>query len=242
VRALGRPPDVVFTGEEYGPRYAELMGARHVATDRAREPEPFNGTAIRANPQAHLDWLDPHVRAHYVARVCVIGAESTGKTSLARDLSEHYGVGFVGEFGRFYTEAMPDPSRYRWRTSDFRLIAAAQAALEDDAARWAPAPLICDTNPFVTAVFHEAYLGRTDPELEVAASARPYHLLVVCDPETPFEQDHTGLRHEGERRWWMHRRYCDYAASNGATAVYVTGSRDERRAQAAEAVDGLIGR
>jgi HTH-type transcriptional repressor of NAD biosynthesis genes len=240
--ALRQAPDVVFTSEDYGPRYATAMGAKHVRVDRGAERGGFNATAIRANPQAHLDWLDPHVRSHYVARVCVLGAESTGKTTLARDLAQHYGVGFVGEFGRFYTEAMPDPARYRWQTSDFRIIAEAQAALEDDAARWTPSPLICDTNPFVTAVFHEAYLGRPDPELEAAVRDRPYHLFLLCDPETPFEQDHTGLRHDGERRAWMHRRYCEYAGSHGASVAHVAGSRADRREQAAEAIDRLIGR
>jgi HTH-type transcriptional regulator, transcriptional repressor of NAD biosynthesis genes len=238
---IGRAPDLVFTSEDYGPRYAASMDAEHIRIDRSREPEGFNATAIRADPQAHLDWLDPPVRAHYVARVCVIGAESTGKTTLAMDLAEHYGVGFVGEFGRYYTEAMPEPARYRWQTADFRLIARAQAALEDDAARWTPAPLICDTNPFVTAVFHEAYLGRPDPDLEMAARARPYHLFVLCDLETPFEQDHTGLRHEGERRTWMHQRCRDYVESHGAAVVHAAGSREDRLNQATQAVDRVIG-
>lgn len=240
IGALGRPPDVVFTSEDYGPRFAALMEAEHVMVDRERTTAPVSGSAIRARPQAHLDWLDPHVRAHLVARVCVLGAESTGKTVLARDVAAHYGVRFVGEFGRFYTEAMPDPPRYRWASRDFHLIAEAQAAIEDDAARWTPPPLVCDTNPFVTAVFHEAYLGTRDPGLEAAARQRRYDLFVVCDPATPFEQDHTLLRHDGERRLRMHRRYCEYAGAQPAPVVHVTGRPSERCAQAIEAIDRLL--
>lgn len=239
IDVLGRYPDVVFTSEDYGPRYAALMHARHVMVDRARRARPISASAIRANPQAHLDWLAPHVRAHYVARVCVLGAESSGKTMLARALAAHYGVGFVGEFGRFYTEAMPEPRRYTWRTTDFERIAGTQAAIEDDAARWTAPPLIADTNPFVTAVFHEAYLGTRHPELEAAARQRRYDLFLICDPATPFKQDATGLRRDGDRRTWMHRRYCEYAESQQARVVQVRGPHESRCAQAVEAVDQL---
>jgi NadR type nicotinamide-nucleotide adenylyltransferase len=240
VDALGRSPDVVFTSEDYGPRYASFMGAAHLMVDRERQTVSISGTAIRADPLAHLDSLEPHVRAHYVTRVCVLGAESTGKTTLAADIAAHYGVEPVREFGRFYTEAMPEPTRYRWQTVDFQIIAQVQARLEDDAARWAKPPLICDTNPFVTAVFHEAYLGSPDPELETMGAERRYDLFLLCDLATPFKQDHTGLRHDGDRRAWMHRRFCKYVQSQDAPVVHVTGDPDGRRDQAIQAIDQLM--
>jgi HTH-type transcriptional repressor of NAD biosynthesis genes len=205
---LGRRPDVVYTSEDYGPAYAGLMGAEHVMVDRERAVVPVSGTEVRERPLAHLDLLSPQVRAHYVLRVCVIGAESTGKTTLARDLAGHYGVTFVPEFGRYYCEAMPVPTRYRWTTEDFRTIARVQSRFEDDAARWVGPVLVCDTNAFVTSVFHEAYLGRRDPCLEAEAAARRYDLFLLCGEETPFVQDGTGLRHEGTRRARMQDGTC----------------------------------
>ena len=58
-----------------------------------------------------------------VKRVVIIGAESTGKTTLARALAEHYKTPWVPEFGRFYTEAR-QPSWAPWRSDEFTLIAA----------------------------------------------------------------------------------------------------------------------
>src|SRR4051812_27457623 len=207
------------------------MGSAHVMVDRDRTAVPITATRIRAKPQQHLDWLDPQVRAHFVARVCILGAESTGKTTLAQDLADHYRVAFVPEFGRLYTEAMPDPPTHTWSSEDFRRIAETQAALEDDAARWSGPPVICDTNTFVTAVFHEAYLGSRDPGLEAKALKRRYDLFVICDPQTPFEQDSTGLRVDGERRKWMHHRYVEYAEQQPAPVVHARGTRAERLAQ-----------
>ena len=37
--------------------------------------------------------------------VCLFGPESTGKTTLARELAARFGTVFVPEFGRYYCEA-----------------------------------------------------------------------------------------------------------------------------------------
>jgi HTH-type transcriptional regulator, transcriptional repressor of NAD biosynthesis genes len=238
--ALGGAPDLVFTSEDYGPAYARELGAGHVMVDRGRASVPVSGTDIRERPLAHLEFLSPQVRAHYVRRVCVIGAESTGKTTLASDLAGHYGVPFVPEFGRYYTEAMPGATRYRWSTEDFRTIARVQSRFEDDAARWVGPLLICDTNPFVTSIFHEAYLGRRDPELEAEATARPYHLFLLCGDETPFVQDGTGLRHDGVPRTRMQERYLRYLQETGRRYARIEGARSERLARAVGLVDALL--
>src|SRR4051812_24805266 len=87
---LGRAPDVVFSSEDYGPVYASLMGARHVMVDRPRARVPVSGSAVRQRPLELAEYLEPCVRAYFVPRVVVIGAESTGKTTLARSMAERY--------------------------------------------------------------------------------------------------------------------------------------------------------
>jgi NadR type nicotinamide-nucleotide adenylyltransferase len=237
---LGHAPDLVFTSEDYGPGFARELGAEHVMVDRERAVVPVSATAIRERPLAHLRFLSPQVRAHYVLRVCVVGAESTGKTTLARDLAGHYGVPFVPEFGRHYTEAMPAPTRYSWTSEDFRTIASVQCRFEDDAARWVGPLLVCDTNSFVTSVFHEAYLGHRDPELEAVAAARRYDVHLLCGEETPFVQDGTGLRHEGVPRARMQERYVRHLEEGGHRFARVEGTRSERLAEAVAVVDPLL--
>ena len=81
VQLLGEATDVVFTSEDYGEGYARAMGSKHVMVDRHRETYPCSGTMIRTSPLEHLDRVAPIIRAFYVKRICIVGAESTGKTT-----------------------------------------------------------------------------------------------------------------------------------------------------------------
>jgi len=84
---LGWRPDRVFTSERYGDAYAPLMGAEHVLVDLDRVAFPISGTDVRRDPLAAWDFPEPPVRAHYARRVVVVGAESTGTTTLAHALA-----------------------------------------------------------------------------------------------------------------------------------------------------------
>ncbi|MCA9205394.1 MAG: AAA family ATPase, partial [Planctomycetales bacterium] len=151
VRYLGRAPDVVFTSEDYGPEYARLMGSRHGMVDRARTTVPVSGTLVRGAPLDYLDFLEPCVRAHFVRRVVLIGAESTGKTTLAQQLAQRFNTIWVPEYGREHWErkvaglSMNDPLP-SWSHDEFVHIAAEQQARENRLARQANRVLICDTN------------------------------------------------------------------------------------------------
>jgi HTH-type transcriptional repressor of NAD biosynthesis genes len=80
------PVDAVFTSEPYGDELARRLGARHVAIDPPRAAHPVSGTAVRADPVAHWGALAPCVRGHLAWRIVLVGAESTGKTTLAAAL------------------------------------------------------------------------------------------------------------------------------------------------------------
>jgi HTH-type transcriptional regulator, transcriptional repressor of NAD biosynthesis genes len=212
----------------------------HVRVDRAGLEVPMSGTRVRSDPRAHIDHLDEHVARYFSPRrVVVLGAESTGKSTLSRDLAEALSTVPVPEYGALYTQALRDPQSYTWREADFVAIAEGQLALEDAAVRAALAPVvICDTDAYVTALFCESYLGMRSPEVERLAAERYYDLYLVCDPTTPFVQDMTGTRRL-EQREFLHERELAYARRMGRT-IELSGSRERRRAQAIEAIRVML--
>ena len=239
---LGYAPAVVFTSEEYGERLAHFLGARHVMVDRERAHVPISASAIRRDPLSHLQFLPPVVRAHFVKRVCVVGAESTGTTTLSRELAAHFSTLWVPEYGREYTEhKLPrggEMSQLRWETAEFVHIAQTQIALEQEAAGRANRVLICDTDALATAIWHERYVGHSSEAVDALARSRQYDLYLLTDCEIPFVQD--GLRDGEHARQWMTNRFRDELTVRGLRWQLVHGSREERLRQAVTAIELLL--
>lgn len=243
LRYLGFAPDVVFSSEDYGPRFAALMGSRHVMVDHARSAMPISGTLVRQAPLQHLDMLEPCVRAWYVPRVVLIGAESTGKTTLTLALADHYGTACVLEYGREHWEqkvaglSMSDPLP-SWSPEEFVHIAAEQQRREDLAARSAHRVLFCDTNAFATGTWRERYYQARDPRVDAIGARDRVSLYLLTAPDVPFVQD--GFRDGEQIRHWMHERFREQLAASDVPYVLIEGPYAERLPQAIAAVERLL--
>lgn len=242
---LGKGPwDVVYGSDSYLIPFANELGAGAVSVDPARTRFPVSGTAVRADLSGHWTYLHPVVRAGLVRRVVVVGAESTGTTTLAADLAGVLGVPWVPEYGREYSAARAAEAgslwEVEWKSSDFDHIAAGQEELEakgirswvEDAERSRPGPLgalaICDTDVLATAIWHRRYCGEFSPRLLERALLRPPLLYVLTSPEgVPFEQD--GLRDGEHLRAEMTDWFREALAAQPAPWIEVVGSREERR-------------
>ena len=154
---LDAPADVVFSSEAYGEELARRLGARNVVVDLDRSTVPVCGTAIRRDPATHWEYLSPPVRAWFVHRIAIVGAESSGTTTLARALADRHGALWVPEYGREYTvdKVARVGAGATWRSEEFVTIARRQLELEDAAARESTVPvLFCDTDAVATAIWH----------------------------------------------------------------------------------------
>lgn len=227
---LGRAPDAVFTSEDYGDRYAGIMGAVHVPVDKARKRVPISGTAVRNDPYENWDLLEPQVRGWYAKRVCVLGAESTGTTTLASALAKCFCTIWVEEFGREYSELKSAGIDFTWHTQEFEMIASEQARREDEAACRANRVLICDTNAFATTLWHRRYLGGHSPAVEEIARQGRCDLYLLTGDEIPFVQD--GLRDGEKIRHEMHR-WFEEALGAQAVPWHILRGPNETRVRAA---------
>ncbi len=237
VRAfLGEPVDLLFTSEDYGEMIAEELGAVHVEVDRERALVPITGTMIRRAPAAMLDWLEPPVRAHYVPRVCIVGSESTGKSTLCGRLAEHYGTVWVGEYGREYSLRKVQAGPRTWLDEEFVHIAFEQQRREDDLARDATRVLICDTDTFAAKIWSERYLGRVPTRWPLPPSRIALYLIAY--PDVPFVADE--IRDGEHMRYWMYERIVAELTSAGRPFVVLKGTFEERDVQAIAAIDALL--
>lgn len=246
VQTLGYAPDAVFTSEPYGEPYARFLSEEantpcvHIAVDPQRRLFPVSGTATRAEPLTYWNDLSPAMRAFYAPRICVLGAESTGTTTMSRLLAQHYRTVWVPEYGREFSERKVITGVEEWRTEEFYHIARTQIAREDEAARRANRILICDTDAFTTSVFHQMYLGGVRAAaVEELARTRTYALTFVTAPDgVPYVQD--GTRKPEAWRAEMHRLFVEGLQAWERPFVVLHGSLVERLATATTAIDRLL--
>jgi NadR type nicotinamide-nucleotide adenylyltransferase len=235
---FGKAPDAVFTSEAYGETYAHFLGCSHVSVDPERRLVPISASLILARPLAHLEYLEPGVRAHFIPRVALVGAESTGKTTLARALAAHYGTTWVPEYGRPYWDGLLTLPRLDCTTADFVHIAEAQQRMEDALARHAQRVLICDTDALTTELWHERYLQHDAPAVRALADARQYALYLLTADEIPWQDD--GTRDSPHLRPWFQSRFRQELEARQKPFIYLDGPPDRRLATAVAAIDRLL--
>lgn len=252
------PVDAVFSSENYGAELARQFNAAAVCLDQRRSVHAVSGTAVRANPVALWDSVSADVHAGLALRVVVVGAESTGTTTLSRDLTaalqQRGGVwartAWVGEYGREYSvnllalarAANPAarPEDIAWQTEDFDWVAQEQCRRENAAARHGSPVLVCDTDAMATRIWHERYMGHISPGVAAIAAAMPARALylLTIDDGVPFEDD--GLRDGEHLRSWMTGRFRTELAALPTPWLELRGTPTERCAQALAAVDDLL--
>ncbi len=229
-------PDAVFSSEDYGEGFAAALGATHRMVDRERTEVPVSGTALRRDVHAHRHFLNPLVYAHFVGRVVILGAESTGKSTLSAALAEHFGTVFVREYGRDVYER----ENGALTPEHFLEIALGHRALEREAASSGQARrfVFSDTDAATTLMWSYLLTGTALPGLHALADeckARYVHTF-VCDTDIEFEQD--GWRSNTEVRAVQQAHILQDLNTRGVKYTLVSGSIQERVAQVAASLQG----
>lgn len=239
LKFLGIKPDVVFSSENYGEPYAAAMKTKHFSVDPPRETVACSATQIRHDPYRMWDYLSPGVKSYLALRVCLVGAESTGKTTLSKALAEYYDTNWVPEYGRLYTEEnISDVFSHKWTNKEFIHIAKRQNEMEDDYARTCNKILVCDTDSFATSIWYERYFGVRSSAVEKLAARRNYDLYILTSDDIPFEQD--GWRDGENIRHWMHQRFIEKLQFWGKDYLLVSGDPRQRLELASQKIDQLL--
>ena len=264
----GLPPvDAVVSSEPYGDELAARFGAKHVCIDSGRVTVPVSASQIRIDLAGSWNDLLAPVRAGLAARVVVLGAESTGTSTIAESLAEAYrrrgGVWArtrcVAEAGRDYTLTKWQQARAEaaasqrpdlpldavdWTPADFDAVATEQTRRENDAAASGSPLLVCDTDAFATSLWERRYLhGRARGSQPWATTGLPRHdvYLLTSHEGVPWQDDGVregDLRVRAEMTEWFARALT----AAGHSWVLLTGSLAGRLALAVRVTDEILAR
>jgi HTH-type transcriptional regulator, transcriptional repressor of NAD biosynthesis genes len=242
---LGCIVDAVFTSDDYGPGFAAELEhwfrnrgfadhtVTHMSVDPLRQIVPTSGTTIRELLTSSSKWLSPVVAASFVRRVTILGGESSGKSTLAAALADHFATDWVPEYGRELWDIREGSLSYE----DLLLIANEQVRREEQAARTPRAIetgiLICDTSPLTTLLYCLDMFAKAEPELYGLAK-RTYDLVILCTPDFTFVQD--GTRRDDTFRTTQHAWYQRELAARSIPHLVVHGCVQGRVSEVANAL------
>lgn len=172
-------------------------------------------------------------------KVVLFGPESTGKTTLSRQLARHYNSVWVPEYARDYLQNKWNNERKTCEPKDLLPIGIGQMKLENHLAQKTDTVLICDTNLLETKVYSEAYYkGTCDPTLETHALENFYDLYFLTYIDTPWEAD--DLRDKPKERELMFDAFENALKTYNKPYVILKGNKKERLALATKHIDKLF--
>lgn len=171
-------------------------------------------------------------------KIAIYGPESTGKTTLAKQLAEHFETVWAPEFARDYLQQKFDDAGAICEPEDLMPIAVGQTKLENDALLTANKFLFCDTSLMVTKVYSEIYYNFCDPVLDKAARKHKYDLFFLTDIDVPWEKD--DLRDRPDDREFMFGKFKSALIENNKPYVTLSGSPEERLQHAISIINNLV--
>jgi nicotinamide riboside kinase len=172
-----------------------------------------------------------------IIKIAMFGPESTGKTTLAIQLGDHYKTAWVPEFARDYLQEKWDKKQQICDADDMLPIAYGQTKFENYSLSIANKYLFCDTNLLVTTVFSEVYYDYCDPLLYKAAQEHEYDLFFLTDIDVPWEKD--DLRDKAEGRDAVFAVFKKALIDNQKPFVTLTGDKNLRLEKAITIIDEL---
>ena len=172
-----------------------------------------------------------------IIKIVVYGPESTGKTTLANQLANHFNTEWAPEFARDYLQQKWDSKNEICTPDDLLPIAIGQMELENSALQNANNYLFVDTCLMTTKVFSEIYYGFCDSKLDKAAKKHKYDLFFLTDIDVPWEQD--DLRDSPNDRAITFENFKQALIENNKPFIILTGNPATRFQKALSIIEGL---
>ncbi|TSE10073.1 AAA family ATPase [Aquimarina algiphila] len=172
-------------------------------------------------------------------KVVLFGPESTGKTTLAKQLAEYYNTEWIPEYAREYLQEKWDRTKEICTYDDLMLIAEGQMKLENEAAKKANKVLICDTDLLETKVYSELYFnGLVHPVLDKVSLENVYDLYLLTYIDVPWTPD--DLRDKPHQREEMFLSFKECLDKHNLPYIVIKGDKNSRFEKAVTNISQLI--
>lgn len=183
-----------------------------------------------------------------IKKIVIVGPESTGKSTLCKELAAHYQTMWCPEYARTYL--LEHGTTYQFE--DLLTIAKGQLALEDQhtalleeqqrtlAKTNAVWPLFIDTDMYVMKVWSEFVFKKCHRFILDQIVKRRYDHYLLCNTDLPWVQDELREYPDLPTRETLFSMYKDCLINQSVGWTLIGGTETERLRNAIAAVDQLL--
>jgi len=155
-------------------------------------------------------------------KIAITGPESTGKSSMAKALSEKLDCLWIPEYAREYLEKINRSYHY----DDLFEIACGQKEREENGLKFSDRFLICDTDFLVLKIWSEHKYGKVHPFILEEYNKKSYDLTLLMNIDLPWQYD-PQREHPDDRHYFFQWYQKELQNSNVKYGV-VSGNNEER--------------
>ena len=166
--------------------------------------------------------------------IVITGPESTGKTTLTRQLADHFGCAWAPEFARTYIARLDRP----YREDDLLEIAKGQVRTEEEAMAAGSEAVFFDTGLEVIKIWSEYKYGRCHPWILDKIAKRKYSFYLLCSPDIPWQPD--PQRENPFERKKIFKLFRQELTRQNTKFVVVNGLNEKRFANAIHHVESYL--
>lgn len=222
--------DVIISSEKYGDYVSEYWEIPHILYDQERKQDPISATEIRSNPLANWEYLPDEVKPYYVYKVCILGTESTGKSTISKKIAEKYDTVYVPEYGR---ELIDQTENCTYELLE--ATAKGHAKLIEKKLKIANRLLIIDTDVHITKSYSKYLFGKELVVEEWVDKMNECDLHFYLSNKCPYIQD--GTRLGEEQRNVLDQSHQEELKNNRIAYQIINGSWEERFEKICEVID-----
>ena len=243
---IGKTIDVVFAGSDYkGRNLWEKLYPESKIHYFDRNDVPISSTEIRNNPFKYYNYLPNIVQRYYIKKVCIIGTESCGKSTLVKNLAMYFNTTYVEEAGRYICEeagGIDNMQKKHYFDILFKHKELERTALEN-----ANKVLFIDTDSLITLYYYQLGFEKTNEKnnyfkniAEGIAVLNDYDLYIFLEPDVNFVYDITRRSVDDKVRNENNIKLKQLFDNIGIKYITINGNYEERYEKSKEKVLKLI--
>jgi NadR type nicotinamide-nucleotide adenylyltransferase len=180
-----------------------------------------------------------------IKKIAILGPESTGKSTLCKQLAEHFNSIWTAEYAREYLTANGSDYTY----DDLLKIAIGQVALEEQSLSLLNnsdcnnlnsfCSLFIDTEMYVMKVWCEYVFNNCHRYILDQIASRNYDLYLLCKNDLPWYPDELREYPDPAKRNELFLIYKDIMTNQHVPWIEISGDYDQRLEIAITAVNQL---